>query len=114
MSRSVQDVIAKIKDWGWSVEKEEDRVYRIGRYSPAGQDFTRVIKGESVKELLDNIYQAYEDFDVSYETYLWLDDAGHGVNGAPYDMRDLYNDMESCKNMLLDLYDDLDHYIMFS
>lgn len=35
---------------------------------------------------------------------MWLDSDGHGINGAPYDMKDVYEDMEACQNMILELY----------
>ena len=41
--------------------------------------------------------QRHESFDVSEEAYLWLDNFGHGKNGAPYDMKDVYEDMEEAK-----------------
>ena len=41
--------------------------------------------------------QRYESFDVSEEAYLWLDNSGHGKNGAPYDMKDVYEDIEEAK-----------------
>jgi len=41
--------------------------------------------------------QRYESFDASEEAYLWLDNSGHGKNGAPYDMKDVYEDMEEAK-----------------
>ena len=44
---------------------------------------------------------------------MWLDIDGHGKNGAPYDMRDVYDDMEAVNDMLWDLYDDL-HYFFYA
>lgn len=35
---------------------------------------------------------------IAKETYTCLDHSGHGINGAPYDMRDVYNDMEECQD----------------
>lgn len=53
---------------------------------------------------VDEIKNVLDNFDVSYETYLWLDESGHGKNGAPYDMRDLYEDMEAVEEMISKLY----------
>lgn len=44
------------------------------------------------------MWKRHENFDVSEETYTCLDHSGHGINGAPYDMRDVYNDMEECQD----------------
>lgn len=40
--------------------------------------------------------------------YLWLDDEGHGSNGAPYDMKDVYEDMEWWKDSLENLANTLE------
>ena len=98
-------VVDKIEENGFAVELEEDGVYRFGRYSSAGQDFGFSIDiGESPDEFVHNVLKCYNDFDVSYETYLWLDDTGHGRNGAPYDMKDVYEDMEECRSFIYELY----------
>ena len=47
----------------------------------------------------------YEGFDVDSETYLWLDDNGHGTNGAPYRMRDVLEDMEAAERGIENLLD---------
>lgn len=95
---------------GWSVyiedESEGNICFDFGKYSPAGQDFhvSAELENNEPDTLTDNLYARYSDFDVSSETYLWLDNDGHGKNGAPYDMKDLYEDMETCQEMIMDLY----------
>lgn len=54
-------------------------------------------------EMLEGLKSMVEDYDVSYETYLWLDDTGHGKNNAPYDMLDCYKDSEEALEHLEDL-----------
>lgn len=54
-------------------------------------------------EMLDDLKSMVDDYDVSYETYLWLDDTGHGTRGAPYDMLDCYKDSEEELEHLDDL-----------
>ena len=77
--------------------------YMFSKTSPAGQDFSfEVDIGCDIEDFCDIVDSYYEDFDVSYETYLWLDDTGHGKNGAPYDMKDLLEDMEACKQYIND------------
>ena len=44
------------------------------------------------ENLINALIEFYNNFDVSYETYLWLDGTGHGIDGAPYDMKDVYED----------------------
>ena len=98
--------IEKIEDLGFSVELESDGCYRFGRYSSAGQDFSfYVYIGETMSDFAYNILNYHDNFDPSEEAYLWLDDSGHGKNGAPYDMRDVYDDMEECKGFIYELYE---------
>ena len=104
----MQKLIEKIEGLGWVVDKEDEE-YRMSRYSPAGQDFSFVVEaGEDTEAFIQNIKQAYDDYDVSEEAYLWLDDSGHGQRGAPYDMKDVYEDMEACEAMILELYQQLE------
>lgn len=107
MNKSIEKLFEKIESVGWTIESDGDNSYRLGKYSPAGQDFGISVEGESAEEIIDSIQEAHNDFDVSEETYLWLDDTGHGRNGAPYHMKDVLEDMEACKQMILDLYNEL-------
>ena len=102
----------KILDCGFSIEDEGDNYVRFGKTSPAGQDFGFSVNlGEDLIDFAANIKSTYSDFDISEETYLWLDRSGHGQNGAPYDMRDCYNDMEACKEAIYELYCVIDDYL---
>ena len=47
----------------------------------------------------------YEGFDVDAETYVWLDQFGHGKRGAPYRMRAVLEDMEATEKMIEELLD---------
>ena len=86
---------------------DEDYTFVFEKYSPAGQDFyfEADIEENNIQYLLDNIYDFYKNYDCSEEAYLWLDETGHGTNGAPYDMKEVYEDMEACEKYVLDLYD---------
>lgn len=108
MKEEFKKLFEKIEELGWKVNVESDTSVSLGKYSPAGQDFYIFVDLEDdIDDFIENIYTYYDGFDVSYETYLWLDDTGHGRNGAPYDMRDVYNDMETCKNNIYKLYQEL-------
>ena len=109
---------------GWKVdyiyiyddEKETELYFTFENYSPAGHDFWFDVKvaNESEDEdvVFDNvkhaIYKFLEEYDVSKEAYSWLDETGHGRNGAPRDMKGVYEDMETCKAMIHDLWLALD------
>lgn len=101
-------LIKRIEELGWTINQEDGTVYELGKYSPAGHDFWISVDSEGSAEwFIENLFEVYCDFDVSYETYLWLDSNGHGKKGAPYDMRDLYDDMEASQNNILALYNEL-------
>lgn len=105
-----EKIIEVAEKHGWSVyvedESDDNICFNFGKYSPAGQDFYVLAELENmeVDTLIDNLYARYSEFDVSSETYEWLDEFGHGTNGAPYNMKDLYEDMEACQEMIMDLY----------
>nr|DAW65850.1 MAG TPA: hypothetical protein [Bacteriophage sp.] len=98
---------------GWEVDiKSNDGdnfSYEFSQGSPAGQDFSfeSEMEDNNVYTLLNDIRDYYDCYDCSYEAYLWLDKTGHGTNGAPYDMKDVYEDMEACEKMIFELWKSL-------
>lgn len=98
-------------DYSYTDEKETDVIFSFEKYSHAGQEsyFQVDVPNEEDEDtfyenVADAIYTYWVDFDVCYETYLWLDDTGHGKNGAPRDMKDLYEDMQAWEAMIHDLW----------
>lgn len=98
-----------VESEGWSIEQEETSAFRIGKFSPAGQDFSIIVHGDNDPELARSICDAYSAFDPSAEAYAWLDSDGHGKNGAPYDMIDVVRDMMHCKDEIYRLYQAVTH-----
>lgn len=112
--QAMRDRIVKIaEEIGWNADFEsndgDDFSYKFSKYSPAGQDFSFEVKMEdnNIYTLLNDIKDYYDCYDCSYEAYLWLDNTGHGANGAPYDMKEVYEDMEACEKMTLELWKSL-------
>ena len=102
---------------GWKVdsyyvdEEETNICFHFSKYSPAWQDFyfEVCVRNEEDEDIFfdylkNAIYKYWEGFDVCYETYILLDETGHGRSGAPYDMKDLYEDMQACADMIQDLW----------
>lgn len=103
LTDELTDIIEKHE---WSIDYEDDGTIYLSKYSPAGQDFGFYIeKVESIEEFADKIYDQYNEYDVSEAAYMWLDESGHGKNGAPYEMEDVYKDMEACEQNILELYE---------
>lgn len=107
--------VAESLGWTFDFEKVSHADYvtvQFRTYTELGQDFGFVLVfDDEASFTLDNVLSKtehyYENFDCSYETYLWLDDEGHGKNGAPYDMIDVYKDMEDGKDKIKELYQEL-------
>ena len=103
-AKTVEELIAIAISLGWAVTPSlfdgEEHSYMFSKFSPAGQDFNFEIMAD---DLIGNLEHHINGFDVSSETYIWLDQLGHGKNGAPHDMKDIYEDMEACKEMMLEL-----------
>lgn len=104
----IEELIKIAESDSWTVTEEEysnGKGLLFSKYSPAGQDFS-ISTGpfESAEELINSIHQRYVEYDVDSEAYLWLNNEGHGKNGAPYHMRDVLEDMEACEKMIYDLF----------
>lgn len=109
MDKRLEYIINEIKKVGYSITEEYDDIYDIGNFSPWGQDYHVSIDTKNNADLfIENIRSYVSKYDVSYKAYLWLDNEGHGTNGAPYDMKDVYEDVEWWKNSLKELVYDLE------
>ena len=78
-------------------------------YTDYGQDVNQEIELEDwndTEEICDKLKKLYENFDVDYETYIWIGEDGHGKNGAPYHIQDILNDMEIAEKKLGELYEE--------
>ncbi len=105
-------LIEAIEADDWTVKIYGDGSVTFSKFSPAGQDF--FIEAElpdNLEDLYDDIMSQYENYDPSEEAYLWLDNTGHGKNGAPYEMIDVYNDMVTCENYIYELACIINRYI---
>lgn len=116
MGMNKHNIIDKITEYaesnGWNVSintKQEKGivVFEFSKYTPAGQDFSfsATMKDNSLDSLVADMEESYEGFDVDSEAYLWLDENGHGKNGAPYRMRDVLADMEEAEKSIGSLLD---------
>ena len=107
MKKDIKRMVEIAESLDWSVQIEDDE-FLFNKYSSAGQDFNMNITADNLEDVIEKIQERCDNFDCSEETFLWLDDTGHGINGAPYDMKDVYKDMESCLEMMKELHDALE------
>lgn len=108
----MNDFFKLAEDLGWSYNVDDTPNERgevcveLEKYSPQNQDFIATIWFENgnKSDFMDKLYQYYSDFDPDEEASKWIGEDGHGANGAPYKLSDILQDMEDCKDMLLDLW----------
>ena len=101
--------LAEDLDWIYNVDDTPDErgevCVELEKHSPQDQDFIVSIWFETDNEcdFADKLEEYWRGFDPSEEAINWVGPDGHGMNGAPYDLQDIINDMVDCKEMLREL-----------
>ena len=108
----LKKLLTKAEQLGWViVQNDEEDVCSYSYefiYLVDTQEFGIYISTENdPSKFLDNLYKIADDFDISYETYLWLDETGHGDKGAPKDMRDVYGNVKYFWEFIKETYAEL-------
>lgn len=103
------EMIAALEKCGVEVSVDEDMM-RITYYTKHGGEEDEEIPASEFGDanIAGWLRSAYDNYDVSYETYIWLDDTGHGSNGAPHEMKDVLSDKKEWENKLSELADAAD------
>ena len=102
--------IAESLNFNITISEDEDVNISFAKTSSYGQDFNfeiSVDKDAGMFGIWRELQSYQNNFDVSAEAYLWLDESGHGKNGAPFEMIDVYKDMEECKGFVTELADNV-------
>ena len=113
-SAILEKIISIATNNGWSVNtnnfKNKCVQFEFSQFTPAGQDFNfcATLRENDPQILVENIKEYYYDYDSDAEAYLWIGEDGHGKNGAPYYIKDIVDDMEAAKEMIYQLYIELD------
>ena len=101
--------IASDNDWKARFDEQDGKEnIEFEGYTSIGQDVIVNIwsdQFDSLSDVEDALWQYAEDFDPDEEAYKWLGPDGHGMNGAPYHMADVLEDMAGAKQMIYDLSD---------
>ena len=100
------------KQWeelGLTVEYNDDGI-DISRYTPYGQDWHLEIDAENLFQLIEKLQWEWQSFDVDYEAFLWIGRDGHGMNGAPYHIKEILDDMKECKDYIEFLFQSAKEY----
>ena len=106
----LQEVCKKLNiNVDWYEISDGNTIVTFQFYTDYGQDVMMEIELEDwndTEEICDKLKKLYENFDVDYETYIWIGEDGHGKNGAPYHIQDILNDMENAEKKLGELYEE--------
>lgn len=94
--------ILEQNDWNVSSYTEDGRV-EIGKYSPAGEDFSIIVEVENFPE---SVREYANNFDADEHAEMWIEARGK-VNGVPNSIRELIEDAEEIQEMLNELADTL-------
>lgn len=104
MKNYIDKVIELAESLDWNVTVDGNDV-DFQYYTNYGQDcHMNITLAEDFDKFTDEIYSYYENYDVSEETALWIDESGHGKNGAPYDIEDILNDMKEFESAIHELW----------
>ena len=105
----LNDIENKLENTDWGVDmsfQDDNAFFDFSTYSSMGQDFhctVHVSVDDDISDLMDRLIDYYDDFDPDEEASMWIDETGHGKNGAPYRISDIVKDMEECKEEVYNL-----------
>lgn len=100
MNKTIEKV-AELCGWKVYIDNTKFEFEKmIGTY-----DFVFAISYEekSLQSLVIQIESYLKNFDVDYETSIWIGEDGHGKNGAPYHIKDILDEMYSAKEQIATL-----------
>lgn len=99
-----KEFIEKIEELGWSVIEGQTEI-EIASYSPAGEDISFVIFGNTVEELLESLNNI--DFDPEEHATFW-----YGANrGEPSSLQELLEDAEAIAQKIEELKRKVNNFI---
>lgn len=81
---------------GWTTCFDIDGVI-LERKAPSWTIFTVNLNADSLTGMIQELDLFVQDFDVSEATYQALDETGHGKDGAPYELIDVWTDIFDCR-----------------
>lgn len=104
-------IIKIMEDEGWKIydiTKQDDEYYvEIENYSPEGEDIVETVWFDGTnKGFIEGVRKSAESFDADEHAELWID--SRGKNGVPNTIRELLDDADAIKDMLIDIADKLE------
>lgn len=105
--KRIEAAVSKLDKWNSvTFSKDEDSNKVLFTFTPVlsgNYDGATELEAENLDELKAEARSYAADYDPDYQTYIWLDESGHGKCGAPYRMLDVHSQMEELQDALEDL-----------
>lgn len=106
-----QEIIDLAEQQGWSVretieERTNRHLFEFSQESPAGEDFSFTVDGETPESLIHEVYMFAEGFDADEHADMWIHAKESGTAGVP-STRTIVEDSEAIQKMLDALRDAL-------
>lgn len=94
----------KAEELGWSLYEDENGGIELGKYSPAGEDFSFYVHEK--ENLVETTREYAGGFDTEEHIEMWVQ-ARHSTSGVP-DIKTLVKDANAIQEMLNELADALE------
>jgi hypothetical protein len=98
-----EKIIEKAESLGWGVTCSGSDIC-FENWTSAGQNLIFENNFENIEELLKSLKSRVLNFDIKEEANYWINEQGHGTNGAPFLKKDILKDMREAKKMYKELY----------
>ena len=95
-----EKIIEKAENLGWNVAYLGHDIC-FENWTSAGQN---LIFESNTEEMLMTLNSSLLNFDIKEEANYWINEQGHGINGAPFFKKDILKDMREAKKMYKELY----------
>lgn len=116
MELTWKDVEDKLEDLDFSItgRNTDDKNYSFEiqkYYDSSDQIFTLIGKKDEPASVVNALREIHDNFDIDYQTSIWIGEDGHGKNGAPYHISDIFESMKDVKNDLNTVRQIMEDYV---
>lgn len=121
-NKELERLLADVEkyDWIYTIYQEPEGTYNkwycnernyveLEKYSPAGEDFSMIINFDidnPIDTFLNNLGAYSRNFDIDEHVEIWIPDRGKG--GCPGSISELVEDAEAIRDMIVELWKNLD------
>lgn len=98
MDKRTIKIIEIAEELEWNVNVKNDYI-EFRQYSPAGEDFSFTVDTVIPEEIIEQIMEYADNFDIDEHIEIWIDARRNGVSGVP-STRELVEDAEEISKML--------------